>query len=62
MRNDELQRTANELRSLRAERDFLRKENDELVGKTSALAMDSGVEGFTRGVEACESKIRAQVL
>ena len=61
IRNDELQRTANELRSLRAERDFLKKENDELVGKTSALAMESGVEGFTRGVEACESKIRAQV-
>jgi len=61
MRNDELQRSANELKSLCAERDILQQTNEEMVEKISARDKEAGVEGFTRGVEACQAEIRAQV-
>ena len=41
--------------------DFLKDENDSLVEELAARDRQAGVEGFARGVEACQLEIRAQV-
>ena len=56
-----LARTANEVDSLKAEQAVLKKENDKLVEEIASRDREAGVEGFARGVEACQAEIRAQV-
>jgi chromosome segregation ATPase len=60
-RDGMLLRKSYELSELKSEQEFLKNQNDKLVEEMAARDTNAGLEGFARGVEACQTELRIQV-